>query len=89
MAKVKTPIKLPPNIDNQIIYAINSKMIKEGGDKFELTHEYKYYGQTTLQPGTIFTECNDGFFRIATPAGEVDHYRAKVTLIPSHFLNKI
>lgn len=87
--KTKTAIQVPESITSTIIDAINSKKEKQGGERYELIESYKYYGQKPLPEGTTFTECNDGFFKIETPTGLIEHYRAKVQHIPSQLIKKI
>ncbi len=87
--KTKSTIPVPEKVNDQITIAINGKKEKDNGERYELTGSHKYYGQKELQPGTILTECNDGFFKIETPEGTVEHYRAKVQHISSQILKRL
>ncbi len=86
MAKTKTQIPKP--VTNQIANAINSKKEKPNGEKWELTEPFKFYGQAELPEGTIFTECNDGFYKITTPEKEIEHYRVSIKNYPNLKLKK-
>ena len=87
-APLKPAISIPSTINNQIADAIHGKKIKPDGDNFVFLNPYKYQGQKELQAGTKLIECNDGYFKIETPAGPIDHYRVKVQFIPSNIIQK-
>jgi len=89
--KPKTkPAIITPTINRSVVAdAIIGKKEKPGGEYYELTEPHKYFGQKELSKDTTLTECNDGYFKIVTPMGPIEHYRVKIETIPSNKLQQI